>query len=482
MSDKISGAANVPAEGRPGRRADAYALPAPQKRREYSATQVIALGFLTAIAIGTLLLMLPAAREGDGHATFIEALFTSCTSVCVTGLTVVDTFSYWSPFGQLIILLLIQCGGLGIVALTSLVMLLTGKRLTLRDRLLIESAFNLSNLKGLVRFLKRVVKGTLLVEGAGALCYSLVFVPKYGGKGIWMSVFLGISAFCNAGLDLNGVDSLAPYAGNLWINVVTMTLIILGGIGFIVWWDILHVAKYTYKGQIPRNQALRRLKLHTKLSLAVTGILLAGGALLVLLMEYDNPATLGGMTFPQKLLASMFQSTTMRTAGFFTIPQEGLRQPTAFVCMLLMFVGGSSVGTAGGVKTTSVTLMALSAVATAKGKNNVTAFRRTIPQATIKRAMAVVMICFAAVAIMSVLICLASEGDFLDAAFETVSAICTVGVTRNYTRTLGALGKLMVVLCMYLGRIGPISLAIAINFRQNNRNLAKFAEEDVTVG
>ena len=450
--------------------------------REFSATQVIALGFAAAIAVGTALLSLPAATNGPGHAGFSEALFTSCSSVCVTGLTIVDTFSYWSFFGQLVILLLIQCGGLGIVALTTGVMLILGQRTSLRDRLVLESAFNLNSLNDLVPFLLRVVKGTFIAEAAGALCYMPVFVKGQGVRGVWNSIFLSVSAFCNCGMDTIGADSLKPYAGSIWINAVTMALVILGGIGFIVWWDILDVIGLVRRGDIPRRQCLRRLRLHTKLTLSMSVLLIIGGTIVILAFEYTNPFTLGGMSFGKKLLAALFQSVTTRSAGFATISQNALREPTIFVCMFLMFTGGSSTGTAGGVKTTTIALTALSAAATANGSDDTVAFRRTVPQSTIKRANSVVLISFLVLCFMTVIICACSGDRLIHAAFETTGAISTAGMTLDFTKELNAFGRAMILLCMYLGRIGPISLALVIDLRQKRRALARYAEENVTVG
>ena len=247
-----------------------------QKKHQLSTTQLILLGFLAAVLAGSLLLSLPAAAA-DGRATnYLDALFTAATSVCVTGLTVVDTFSHWSLFGHIVILVLIQLGGLGIISFTTGILVLIGRKITLKDRILLESAFNLDTMDGLVRFLGKVFRGTLAVEGAGALLSLPVFVPRYGLKGIWISVFHSVSAFCNAGIDILGPDSLAPYVGDLWLNLVTMALIILGGLGFIVWWDVLRVWGQRRTGDIPRGQCFRRLTLHSKITIVTTVALILG--------------------------------------------------------------------------------------------------------------------------------------------------------------------------------------------------------------
>lgn len=447
-----------------------------------STTQIIAIGFFTAIMLGAVLLMLPVSAA-DGKATcFIDALFTSATSVCVTGLVVVDTYSHWSGFGQFVIMLLIQCGGMGIVTFTTAVMVIIGKKVTLKDRLLLQDAFNLNTLAGLVKFLKRILKGTFIVEGIGAICYMFTFVPEYGLRGIWISVFTAVSAFCNAGIDLIGNVSLVPYALNPWVNIVTMILIVLGGIGFIVWWDVIGVIKKIKSGEEELKNFFRRLSLHSHIAIVATFIIITAGGLLILLMEYNNPETIGNMNFAQKAMASFFQSVTTRTAGFMTISQKGLRDTTAFLCIILMFIGGSPVGTAGGIKTTTIALLIIVAGSVVKGVDEVSVYRKRIPPKTIKKAFAVVMISMVVVIIMTCLLSVINGGEFIDVAFETASAIGTAGLSRNYTSSLNVAGKLLITLCMFLGRVGPISMVIAFNFKNSKKNMIIYPEEDITVG
>lgn len=453
-----------------------------KRARELSTTQIIAVGFLAAVLIGTLLLCIPAASADGSGVSFVTALFTATTSVCVTGLTVVSTFSSWSLFGQIIILLLIQLGGLGVVAFSTSILLLLRKRVTLKDRLLLEEAFNMNTLSGLVSFLRKVLLWTFAAEVIGALCYMPSFIPRFGARGIWISFFTAVSAFCNAGIDIIGPSSLIDYAGNVWVNVVTMLLVFLGGVGFIVWNDVARVIKLLRSGEIRWKHFLRRLSLHSKLTLSVSVILIFGGAALVMLFEYGNAGTIGDMPFGQKLLASLFQSVTTRTAGFATIPQDALRDPTSVVCMLLFFIGGSSVGTAGGVKTTSAALVFLYALSTARGTRDVSIFRRTLSPKVLQKALGVVMISFITALAATVTLSAVSGGDFIDVAFETFSAVGTVGLTRNFTGNLNTAGKLLIVLCMYLGRIGPITMAIAFGKKRGAQGIASYAAEDVTVG
>lgn len=451
--------------------------------RELSTTQLIALGFASAIIVGTILLCLPVSSASGLATPFIDALFTATTSVCVTGLVVVDTFAHWSVFGQAVILVLIQCGGLGIISFTTGVMLVIGRRVTLKDRLLLEDAFNLNTLSGLVRFLKRVIKGTFIIEALGAVGYMFIFIPRFGvAKGIWVSVFNSVSAFCNAGMDIIGKVSLMEYTGNLAVNVITMTLIILGGIGFIVWWDVLRVFRLRKAGEIKKGQTFQRLSLHSKIILATTACLILAGFLVVFFVEFRNPETLGKLPFGEKVLAALFQSVTTRTAGFATISQAGLRNATALFCSLLMFIGGSPVGTAGGIKTSTIALLAIATLSLIRGKEEASAFGRSISIKNIRKALAVTLISvMVLMGAMMILLCF-EEGSFVDIAYETISAIGTVGLSRDYTGTLNVIGKLVIVLCMYMGRIGPISMAIAFGYKKSSKGKVSYPKEEVTVG
>lgn len=269
--------------------------------RELSTTQVIALGFISAVLIGAVILSLPISSADRTFTPFIDSLFTSATSVCVTGLVVVTTATHWSLFGKVVILILIQLGGLGIISFTTGIMMIIGRRITLRDRMLLEDALNLDTLKGLVKFLRRVFKGTFMAESLGAIGYSFVFIPEYGFiKGIWYSVFHSISAFCNAGIDILGDSSLVPYVSNPLINIVTMSLIVAGSIGFIVWWDITANLKKLVSHEYTLKMALRRLHLHSKISIITTLCLIFGGAVFIFVLEYDNTATIGNMGFLAK--------------------------------------------------------------------------------------------------------------------------------------------------------------------------------------
>lgn len=458
-----------------------------KKQREHkwalSTTQIIVLGFLTAIIIGGFLLSLPVS-SADGHSVpLLDAMFTSTTSVCVTGLVVANTYEQWSRFGQAVILLLIQCGGLGIVTFTTSFMLILGRKVTLRDRLLMQDAYNLNTLTGLVKFTKKVIFGTLIVESIGAVLYMFTFIPEFGWKeGIWISVFNSVSAFCNAGIDIIGPNSLAPYVTNVSVNLITMALIILGGIGFIVWWDILHMAGKVKRKEVPSGAFFNRLSLHTKIVLTTTLCLIGIGTLLIFILEFNNPETIGGLSFGDKIMASAFESVTARTAGFLTFSQKAMRDSSALVCMILMFIGGSPVGTAGGVKTSTFALVIIAAMSAVKGSEHGTAFRRRLHNRTMRKALAVILISFLVVMSATILLSTFCGGELTDVMFETFSAIGTAGLTRDYTASMNSIGKIIIMICMYLGRVGPISMAIIFGFKKNKYGLAEYPGEDITVG
>ena len=436
------------------------------------------LAFLGAIITGSILLALPLSSADGRPLPYLDALFTATTSVCVTGLVTVPTVSAWSTFGHAVILFLIQIGGLGVITVFSGFMISAGRKLGIGYRMLIQDSFNLNSLDGMKEFTNKVILSSFAVEGAGALLYMTVFVPEYGAKGIWISVFTSVSAFCNAGLDIISENSLCDYALNPVINFTTMFLIVAGGIGFVVWLDL---ARSFARIKTMGRKAFSRLTLHSKIALSVTVILIASGTLAVLISEYNNPGTIGNMTFPQKLQASLFQSVTTRTAGFATVPQENLTAPSALVSMLLMFIGGSPVGTAGGIKTVTVAVILACAFAAVKQKDEVTLFGRNLSKQAVKKATGVAVMSFMIAFISGALLSAVSRGDVIDSLYESVSACATVGLSRNFTGTLNAAGKIIIIFTMYLGRVGPISLAVAFN-RKIKPSAVKSPVEEVSIG
>lgn len=445
-------------------------------------TRMIMLGFLAAILLGTLFLSLPIATKSRTVTPLIDAFFTATTSICVTGLSTVVMAEQWSLFGQVVILFLIQFGGLGIVTFTTTILLVLGKRISLKERLLLQDAYNLDTLRGLVRITLRIIKGTLLVEGAGALLCCVRFVPQYGFfKGIWYGVFHSVSSFCNAGIDLFGGDSLISYRSDVLVNLVTMALIVLGGIGFPVWWEFLENIKEMRRKK-RRNELIRfRPNLHFRIAVSMTVFLIVSGALLTLLLEYDNPQTLKSLPFGEKLLASFFQSVTLRTAGFQTIPQQCFREGTSMLYLLIMFIGGSPSGTAGGIKTVTMVLVVAAVISTVAGRSGTQVMRRKIAPKDVRKAFAVFGVGLGIMFLLVVALMAVEQADFLDSLYEMVSATATVGLSRNFTGSLSGAGKVLVIVGMYLGRIGPITMALAINTRHENARTA-YPEGRVLVG
>ena len=446
------------------------------KRFSLSTTQIILLSFLLVILVGSVLLSLPISAANGQSVPYVDALFTATTATCVTGLVTVTTATAWSTFGHVVILLLVQIGGLGVITVVSWLMLLMNRRLGLKDHLLLQDAFNLGTLSGLAKFVKKVVLGTLVVEAIGAALYMIVFIPEFGLRGIWIAVFTAVSAFCNAGLDILGDTSLCAYATHPLINFVTMGLIVVSGLGYIVWWDVLRVFRQH------KTRRWRYLTLHSKIVLSTTAILIVGGAALLFAAEYHNPATIGDMTLWEKLQASLFQSVTTRTAGFAAVPQEGLTGGGSLVSMLLMFVGGSPVGTAGGIKTTTLAVLVASAFCTITGRQQVSLHQRNLSNAVLRKAVAVAGMSLTILLLSTLGLALVTDAPLGTILYETTSATATVGLTQNLTPLLNLWGKLIIIATMYFGRIGPISLAIALGTRKETINNIQNPTEEISVG
>ena len=450
-----------------------------KKKLALSTTQIILLSFLVTIFWGSVMLALPISSATGEAVPYIDALFTATTSTCVTGLVTLPTVSTWSVFGQIVILFLIQIGGLGIITIMSGLMLLLNRKMGISDHLLIQDAFNLNTMSGLAKFVKNVLFGTLIIEGTGAILYMLVFVPEFGAAGIWISVFNSISAFCNAGIDIIAENSLCNYATNPLINIVTSALIILGGLGYIVWWDVLRVVKSRSR---KKRKIFRHLTLHSKIAIIVTAGLILVGAILIFIFEYANPLTIGEMSLFDKIQISFFQSVTTRTAGFATIPQENLTNASAAVSIILMMIGGSPVGTAGGMKTVTIAVLICSALATIRNKNSATLFGRRISEGSVKKAVAVAVAFITICSVSMILLMATNNTSALDAVYETISATATVGLSRNLTPTLNTFGKLIIIVTMYLGRVGPISLAVALGSKNESQNVISEPTEDISIG
>ena len=450
-----------------------------KKKISLSTTQIILFSFLITVLLGSLLLSLPISQADGVSVSYIDALFTATTSTCVTGLVTLPTATTWSVFGQIVILLLIQIGGLGVITVMSGFMLMIHRKMGIGDRLLVQDAFNLNTMSGLAKFIKSVLFGTFVIEGIGAVLYMLVFVPEFGARGVWISLFNSVSAFCNAGIDIIGENSLCEYATNPIVNITTSLLIILGGLGYVVWWDVIRVAR---SRSYNNRRMFKHLTLHSKIAIVATLILILGGAALIFACEYNNPATIGEMSIFDKIQVSLFQSVTTRTAGFATLPQENLTDAASVVSLILMFIGGSPVGTAGGVKTVTVTVLLCSAFATVRNKRQATLFNRAVSGYSIRKAISVVVMFFIVMLSSVILLSLATGAPMLDVMYESVSATATVGLSRNLTSSLPILGKLVIISTMYFGRIGPISLAIALGGKKENPNIISDPIEEISIG
>ena len=436
-------------------------------------TQIIALGFVILILTGTLLLMLPVSSVDGTVTPAVDALFTATTSSCVTGLVTVVTGQHWSLFGQAVILIMIQLGGLGVVAFTTVLLMIAGQKIHFKQRMLIQEAYGFDTLKGMVRMVRRMFKGTLIVEGIGALLYMFICIPRFGIlRGIWVSVFTSISAFCNAGMDLFGDNSLMDYVGHPLVNLVTMALIIVGGLGFIVWWDVLAMIRRIRKEKMRIGMSVRRMSLHSKLVLSVTAFLIFGGAVVFFILEHNNPGTMGNLTLGEKIWASIFQSVTLRTAGFASIDQGALRTGSVLLGCVLMFIGGSPGGTAGGVKTVTVTLLSVAVISMIQSREDVELGRRRIPMDTVLKGACIILIqaVFLMISVFA-LSCIESDMHLIDIMYEVFSALGTVGLTRGITPAFSVAGKLVLVASMYFGRLGPITMALVMNIKAGKKKI-----------
>ncbi|SFQ27367.1 trk system potassium uptake protein TrkH [Butyrivibrio proteoclasticus] len=454
------------------------------KKWSFSSEHLIPLSFLGAILIGTLLLLLPIASASGNTTDFLTAFFTATTSVCVTGLVVVDTYSHWSIFGQVVIMILAQIGGLGIITVASLFMLFTRKKISMGQRIMLTDALNLNERSGVLRILVRIIRGTIIVELLGAIIYSISFIPLLGyKKGIWAAIFNSVSAFCNAGMDVVGPTSMGIFNSNSLVLFTTMTLIVLGGLGYVVWFDlsagILDGIKKRYSPKI----IWKRLSEHTKLVLSLTGILITVGTLSFLLFEYNNAGTIGNMPLPQKILNSLFESVTLRTAGFASFSQKSMTDVSCIMAYILMFIGGSPVGTAGGVKTVTFFLATLNILSYINDDDKTLVFNRNVSYDLMRKSTVILAVSsFTVIVFTLLLMATDSSLPFADALFEIVSASATVGLSRDVTSTLNPAGRIIVIISMYLGRIGPISMAIFFAKRKNKKSSVKYIEGNFYVG
>ncbi|MBQ5833728.1 MAG: Trk family potassium uptake protein [Clostridia bacterium] len=415
-------------------------------------TRIIAISFALVILVGTILLCTPFASAEGSWTHPVDALFTATTSTCVTGLVVFDTGAHWSLFGQIVILFLVQIGGIGFMTVVTLFSFFVHRKVSLHERRLLLQSMGSFQMSGVMATFRQILIGTLLVEGVGAALLACRFYPVYGGKGIWYAVFHSISAFCNAGLDLfgpEGSSSLSMFRNDPLVSFTILFLIVVGGLGFLVWDDLLRNAF-----------RFRRLRLHSKLVLCVTGVLLFGGCVLFYMTEYNH--AFAGMSQGERWMSALFQSVTVRTAGFFTVDQTALSDTGAIGSICLMFVGGSPGSTAGGIKTTTAAIFLFSILRFAQNKDTVVFGKRRIENRIVRQAGAIVGVYLLMAVIAAALICAMEDAPFLAVVYETVSAVATVGLSMNLTPTLCIGSKLILIFLMYAGRLGGLSLFLAL--------------------
>lgn len=453
------------------------------KKIRFNTMQLLAMGFIGTILIGGVLLYLPICNTEP--ISFIDALFTSTSAVCVTGLVTVVPAVQFTLLGKVILLILIQIGGLGVIACVTGFFIILKRKITVRERVIIQESYNLSTLSGMVMFVLKIIKGTFFVEGIGAILFSFTFIPEFGVvKGIAYSLFHSVSAFCNAGIDIIGDGSFIPYVRNPLINLTTMTLIVAGGIGFTVWNDLIGNYKKIKMKKLTWNKFFTRLSLHSKLVLTMTGLLIVIGTAFVFILEYNNADTIGNLSLGDKLMASAFHSVSTRTAGFATLGQADLTAGSKFLSCILMFIGGSPAGTAGGVKTTTAAMLILTCMTVVYGKRDTECFGRRIPVENFRTGFAVVMLAILFLTTGVTMLTILEPGkDFLDLLYEAVSAIGTVGLSANLTASLGIGSKIVIMCLMYVGRLGPITIALVFGGKRNPKELVReLPEKRIMVG
>ena len=443
-----------------------------RRQLKLSPTQIIALVFAGIILLGTILLSLPIASRNGVSCGFRPALFTATSSTCVTGLVLYDTWTQWSGFGQAVILCLIEIGGLGFMSAASLVIFLFRRKMGLRQKMLIAQALSVNEMEGVVRLQKWVLLGSLTIQFAGAMILFLRFLPEYGlVQSVKYGIFHAVSAFCNAGFDITG--NIQPGANIIVFNddpvvlITLMALIVVGGLGFFVWEDVATTRNF------------KKFSVYTKLVLIMSGVLILTGAVLFALLEWNNADTLGLMATPQKILNAFFQSVTVRTAGFTSVDQAALTDGSKAVSIILMFIGGSSGSTAGGIKTITFLLLVLFVINRARGKNTVTVFRRNVPHDKIMDAATIVALVVGLAAVGAIFITATSPVTFTDALFETASALATVGLTAGVTTGLSIPAQYMIILFMYFGRVGI--LTISLGFLTGNKAEERFHYADTNL-
>lgn len=447
-----------------------------KKKKYLSPFKILAIGFATVILTGGVLLSLPISSVSGQYTSLLDTIFTATSAVCVTGLVVVDTGTYWSVFGQWIILILIEIGGLGFMALSTIFALLLGKRISLRERLVMQEAYNTFSLQGVISHVRYMLFFTLAVQGGAALILMTQFIPLYGvGTGVYYGIFHAISAFNNAGFDLLGnFTSVTVLNTNKVVLMTLGTLINIGGLGYLVWREII--------SSIRSKKKLKNFSLHSKVVLTISLTLILFGSLIFLIFEWNNPATMQGMRFSDKIVNSYFSATTPRTAGFNSISNSEMSPAGKLLTMAYMFIGGSPGSTAGGVKTTTLGIVIFTLISVLKGREDVEVYHKKLSQSTVYRAVAVFLLGISIVIMGVMVLSIAEVGaSFEVILYEVLSAFGTVGLTQGITPSLTAVSKVTLTLIMYMGRVGPLTVMLALAGKQNKANV-KYPEGKLLIG
>ncbi|GFN31270.1 TrkH family potassium uptake protein [Paenibacillus xylaniclasticus] len=445
-----------------------------EKRRKlfnWSPPRILVTGFALIILLGGLLLSLPIANADGQYLRYLDAVFTAASGTCVTGLAVVDIGTQFTTFGQIVLLTLIQIGGLGFMTMATLISLVLRKRISLKERLILQEAMNQSSMEGIVRLIRKVFIYSIAIEASGAVLFTSRFAFDMPlGKAIYFGIWHAIALFNNAGFDLFGqYRSLSMYVGDPFVNLTAMSLIILGGLGFIVLSDLLEFRKP------------RRLSLHSKVVLSTTGVLLAVGAAVVYLFEFSNSRTLGTLDWDSKIWASIFQSVTPRTAGAHTIDIGSMQHSTIFFMVILMFVGASPGSTGGGIKTTTFATLVGAVMAMIRGKQDIVLFKHRLARERISKALTITLISLLLVITVTMLLSATEDREFLRLLFEATSAFGNVGLSTGITPTLSDFGKIVISFTMFAGRLGPLTLAYALG-PPADKELYRHPEGKIIIG
>lgn len=447
-----------------------------KKKRNMSPFKILAIGFLTVILTGAILLTLPISTQSGEVTNFLDSIFTATSAVCVTGLVVQDTGTYWSTFGQGVILTLIEIGGLGFMAMSTFFAMLLGKRISLRERLVMQEAYNTFSLQGIINHVRYMLLFTVSVQLFAALILMTQFIPVYGvGTGIYYGIFHAISAFNNAGFDLlGGFTSITVFNENKIILITLAIVINIGGLGYLVLREII--------SGVRAKRKLKNFSLHAKVVLTISGILLTVGTIAMLIFEWNNPATIEHMTFGNKLTNAFFSAVTPRTAGFNSISNSDMSPAGKLLTMGYMFVGGSPGSTAGGVKTTTLGIVIFTLISVLKGRQDAEVYKRRISQSVVFKAMAIFMLGITIVIIGVMILSITEIGaSFETILYEVISAFGTVGLSQGLTPTLSSVGKVTIAIIMYLGRVGPLTVMLALAGKQEKINY-KYPEGKILIG